>query len=119
MNKLQQYTFVCAPAFAQHALAETFNSDIGKEIEEYRKKRDFLHISLKDFYEFKKPAGAFYAFIRIPDGRSGFVDECIKSKLLVVPSASFSRRKDYFRVSFAVADEELERGVGILRKLAA
>ncbi len=117
MNKLQQYTFVCAPTFAQHALAETFNPDISKEIEGYGKKRDYLFDGLKASFKLNKPEGAFYAFIKCPDGRKNFVEDCIKNKLLVVPSTSFSRRDDHFRVSFAVTGRELDKGVEILKAL--
>jgi len=46
-----------------------------------------------------------------------FVEDCIKNKLLVVPSTSFSRRDDHFRVSFAVTGRELDKGVEILKAL--
>jgi aspartate/methionine/tyrosine aminotransferase len=118
MNKLQQYTFVCAPAFAQAALAQEFNPGLEAEYENYKKKRDFIYESLKNKYELNKPEGAFYAFVRKPKSRKDFINECVKNKLLVVPGAAFSRRNDYFRISFAASDKDLESGVKILNKLA-
>lgn len=118
MNKLQQYTFVCAPSFAQKALSEEFNVDISEHVEYYKKNRDFICDSLKDIYEFEVPEGAFYAFLKIPVGRENFIEEILENKLLIVPSEVFSQKKGYFRISFAVPFEELEKGVGILKRIA-
>jgi len=118
MNKLQQYTFVCAPSFAQRALLNEFNADIKKEVKRYKDNRDFLYNSLKDKYELNMPEGAFYAFIKIPDGQKDFIKKAIKNKLLIVPGNVFSKRDDYFRVSFAVDKETLKKGVEILLGMA-
>lgn len=118
MNKLQQYTFVCAPAPAQVALTEAFDVNLDKEYQSYRLKRDKLYQGLKNKYQIYKPEGAFYLFIKIPKERKHFIDELIKHKLLVVPGEAFSNRNDYFRISFAVEDSALEKGIGILRNLA-
>ena len=118
MNKLQQYTFVCAPAPAQAALAKAFNVNLNEEYQKYRLKRDVLYQELEDKYQIYKPEGAFYLFVKMPPGRKQFVDELINHKLLVVPGEAFSNRNDYFRISFAVEDDALEKGIKILRDLA-
>jgi len=118
MNKLQQYTFVCAPTFAQAALAEQENLNPTFDASEYKRKRDYVFESLKDYYDLNITEGAFYFFIKIPEGRENFIEEAIENKLLVVFGSVFSRRNDYFRVSFAVNDETLEKGVSILKKIA-
>jgi aspartate/methionine/tyrosine aminotransferase len=115
MNKLQQYTFVCAPAFAQKALAANFNPCLENEYKNYRKKRDLIYYGLKDKYELNRPEGAFYAFVKKP--RENFINECIENKLLVVGGESFSRRSDYFRISFAAEDKVLKQSLKILNKL--
>ena len=117
MNKLQQYTFVCAPSFAQFALAGEENITPSAEVKNYQAKRNYIYENLKDKYELNIPEGAFYAFIKIPKNKNNFVDELIKNKLLVVPGQVFSARDDYFRLSFAASDEELEKGVEILKKV--
>jgi len=116
MNKLQQYTFVCAPSFAQVALAEEFSPEIG-ELENYKKKRNFVYENLKDKYELNVSEGAFYAFVKKPADRKNFVEECIKNKLLVVSGDVFSDRDNYFRISFAVDEKDLKKGIEILLKL--
>lgn len=117
MTKLQQYTFVCAPSPAQFAILESFDDLPIKEYANYKVKRDFLFDSLKNKYELNKPEGAFYAFIKIPDKRPDFVEELIKKKLLVVPGKVFSERNTHFRVSFAVDDKILDKGIKILLKI--
>lgn len=117
MNKLQQYTFVCAPSFAQQALTQTFDLDTSAFAEYYKKNRDFLCDSLNDKYEFELPQGAFYAFVKIPAGKKNFLETLLENKLLVVPSGVFSEKKGYFRVSFAAPFSELKKGVAILKKL--
>jgi aspartate aminotransferase/aminotransferase len=62
------------------------------------------------------PEGAFYAFIKIPAGKKNFIEKLLEHKLLAVPGGVFSKRNDYFRISFAVSDEDLRKGVEILRK---
>lgn len=120
MNKLQMYTFVCAPSFAQVALAECFKLDsLEKEFAAYKKKRDYLYENLKDKYELSIPEGAFYAFVKIPNKykEENFVQKLFEKKLLVVPGDVFSNCNNYFRLSFAVDDEVLERGVSILNSI--
>jgi aspartate aminotransferase/aminotransferase len=114
MNKLQQYTYVCAPSVAQAAIDNDFDVDIEKELKAYKAKRDYAYDKLKDKYELNSPEGAFYAFIKAPNGQTNFVDKLIEKKLLVVPGQVFSHRGNYFRISFAATDETLERGVEIL-----
>ncbi len=118
MNKLQQYTFVCAPSFAQEALTEQFKLDISEFTAYYKKNRDFLCDSLKNNFEFEIPKGAFYAFLKIPLNKENFIESLLENKLLVVPSEVFSKQKGYFRISFAVPFAELAKGVEILKRLS-
>ena len=57
-------------------------------------------------------------FIKIPEGHKNFIDELVKHKLLVVPGEAFSNRNDYFRISFAVENSILKKGIKILQDLA-
>lgn len=112
MNKLQMYTFVCAPSFAQVAVARVMDELL--EIYDYRPNRDYLYDELKNHFEFNKPEGAFYAYLRIPESRKDFISELDKKNLLVVPGDVFSGRGDYFRVSFAVNKNLLQDGLASL-----
>lgn len=118
MNKLQQYTFVCAPSFAQTALSAEEDFSFEKEYKDYKKKRDYVWDNLRDLYELNIPEGAFYAFIRIPNNKKDFIEDALKNKLLIVPGEVFSTKEGWFRISFAVDDELLTRGIEILKNLA-
>ncbi|HZZ72584.1 MAG TPA: pyridoxal phosphate-dependent aminotransferase [Pirellulales bacterium] len=123
MIKLQQYTFVCAPQPFQWSAAEALEIDMQPHIDAYRKKRDFVVNSLKEFYEIEHPGGAFYCFpkvCRTPENLTAtqFVERAIAEELLVIPGKIFSRRDTHFRISYAAADAVLERGVEVLRKMA-
>lgn len=121
MRTLQQFSFVCAPAPLQHAALAALQVDMTPNVEDYAKKRDFIHDGLSDVLEIVKPNGAFYAFPRVPGGLSAeaFVEKAVARNLLLVPGKAFSRVDTHMRLSFALPDEKLEKGVAILRELAA
>jgi aspartate/methionine/tyrosine aminotransferase len=120
MIKLQQFTFVCAPSAVQYAGVAALDVDIAPFVADYRRKRDRLVVALKDRYEIVEPNGAFYLFPKVPHGNaSDFVAEAIRNNLLIIPGNAFSRRDTHFRISYAVNDAILERGIEILLKLAA
>jgi aspartate/methionine/tyrosine aminotransferase len=119
MAKLQQFSFVCAPSMAQYGGAVALDQDLTAQIDAYRRKRDMVAEALSDAFELSLPEGAFYAFPRAPWGTgTEFVAEAIKNNLLVIPGNVFSRRDSHFRISYAVDDATLRRGLDLLRKLA-
>ena len=118
MIKMQQYTFVCAPQPAQWAGAVAMDVDMSQQIADYRRKRDLVLDGLGDDFEIVQPGGAFYAFPRAPWGTgSEFVGEALKNELLIIPGNIFSARDTHFRISYAAADETLERGIEVLREI--
>jgi len=120
MAKLQQFTYVCAPSMVQAAGVAALDFDPAAIVADYRRKRDRLTAGLADLYEFTVPGGAFYLFARAPWGTgTEFVAEAIRNNLLIIPGGTFSSRDTHFRVSYAASDETLDRGITILRKLAA
>ena len=119
MIKLQQYTFVCAPQPVQWAGAVAMDVDMGKYVADYKRKRDLIVAGLSDMYQITQPGGAFYVFPKAPWGAGEeFVAEAIKNDLLIIPGNIFSRRDTHFRISYAAADETIQRGIEVLRKLA-
>jgi aspartate aminotransferase/aminotransferase len=119
MTKLQQFTFVCAPSVAQHAGLAAWEVDITGAVADYRRKRDLVYEGLKDRFEINKPGGAFYMFPRVPWGTGEeFVTEAIRNNLLAIPGGAFSRQDTHLRLSYAVGDDTLRRGVEILNRLA-
>jgi aspartate aminotransferase len=118
MTKMQQYTFVCAPTPLQKAAIAALDYDVTAFVKNYRRKRDLLYDGLKDKFELIKPNGAFYAFVKAHGGSATkFVEKAIKNNVLIIPGNVFSEKDTHFRVSFATSDEQIERGVEILRTL--
>ena len=117
MNKLQQFTFVCAPSMVQHAGVVACDVDMSGRVDEYRKKRDLVFEGLRDKYDLERAGGAFYLFPRAPRGNATiFVQEAIARELLVIPGCVFSRCDTHFRLSYAADAKTLRcRGVEILR----
>ena len=119
MAKLQQFSFVCAPSIAQKAGVAALDLDLTAQAETYKKKRDAVVATLSGHYEMATPTGAFYAFPRSPWGTaSEFAAEAIKHNLLIIPGNVFSRKDTHFRISYAVDDRTLERGLAVLREMA-
>jgi aspartate/methionine/tyrosine aminotransferase len=118
MTKLQQYTFVCAPSFAQHAVLKVLDSLRNDHLDVYREKRDLIYDGLKDHFEVEKPGGAFYIFPKVPGGTDmDFVETALKEQLLIIPGSVFSEKDSHFRISFAASNENLEKGIKILNGL--
>lgn len=126
MKTLQQFSFVCAPAPLQHALLDAaFELDMRPFFDDYKNKRDLLARELDPRYGLLPPEGSFYAFPRLPAGMDGdaFLAAAIAENLLLVPGKAFSAQDTHFRLSFAVDDATLRRGIaalnGLMRDCAA
>ncbi|MBW8003200.1 MAG: aminotransferase class I/II-fold pyridoxal phosphate-dependent enzyme [Planctomycetes bacterium] len=119
MTKIQQYTFVCAPTPFQMAAITALEMDVSGHVADYKVKRDIICDGLGDSFEIVTPKGAFYVFIKAPDGMSGteFVAKAIKSNVLIIPGNVFSERDTHFRISYATSNEKLRQGVEVLRGL--
>ncbi len=120
MTKLQQYTFVCAPAPVQRAGIVALGVDTSRQIAAHARKRNLLWEGLRAAgYEAVRPQGAFYFFPKVPWGTDmEFVEAAIRNNLLIIPGSVFSERNTHFRVAYPVADATIERGLEVLRRLA-
>lgn len=115
MNKIQQYTFVCAPTPFQKAAVAAIDYDVSKYIAEYKIKRDIIYNGLKEKFELTRPAGAFYAFVKAPaGGASQFCEKAIANNVLIIPGKVFSEKDTHFRISFATSNDKLRKGAEIL-----
>jgi aspartate/methionine/tyrosine aminotransferase len=121
MLKLQQQAFVCAPSPMQHALVGAYDINLQPLIATFTQRRDMVVDSLCDVTDVIVPQGAFYAFPKIPEAlhmtSMEFITNAIANDVLVIQGDVFSNRDSHFRISFAVADEQLERGLAILNTL--
>ena len=123
MTKLQQYTFVCAPAPAQYAALEVLHPgsvDMTHHIDAYRRKRDRIISGLSAHFVINHPDGAFYAFPKVPGSLTAteFVNRAVANNVLVIPGNVFSGQDTHFRLSYAASDQTIERGIAALNTLA-
>lgn len=101
--------FVNAPALQQRVAEIAGAATIDPEY--YRRKRDLLYGHLVDSgYECVKPRGAFYLFPRTPGDDVEFVRLLADEGILAVPGQGFGRA-GHMRLSYAVADEVIERSL--------
>jgi len=118
MKKLQQFSFVCAPSIAQQAGLVAMHVSTEPHVKGYRAKRDLVYEGLKRKFELCRPEGAFYAFVRAPDGDGeGFCKKAIEHSVLIIPGNVFSEKGTHFRLSFAADDRVIEEGVDVLCSL--
>lgn len=119
MTKLQQYTFVCAPSFAQRAGLTALDYDVSDLMAAYHRRRDLIYNGLRSAgYEVQKPGGSFYIFPRVPWGSDmEFVEAAIRNNLLIIPGSVFSERRTHFRIAFPVADATIQRGIEVLQRI--
>jgi aspartate aminotransferase/aminotransferase len=118
MIAIQQSTFVCAPSMAQVAAQMAWTYPMDDYVAQYRKKRDYLVKHLDPQYEAVKPGGGFYLFPKAPAGTgSSFVEKALGKNLVMMPGMCFSQQDSHFRISYAVDDVMLARGVEVLNGL--
>ena len=121
MVKLQQHIYICAPTPLQAGAVEALDVDMSAQIAAYQRRRDMVVERLSAVTEVPFPGGAFYAFVKVPERMgmtaSEFKDAAKARRVLVVPGLAFSSRDTHFRLSYAVEEGVLERGVGVLEEL--
>ena len=101
--------FVNAPAFFQKVIAKSWNAKCDyslyeKRAAEIKEVMDFAGL------EYAEPEGAFYLFVKVPDGWNGddmaFTEHLKKYNILCAPGAGFGG-KGWFRVSYCVSEKTI------------
>ena len=102
--------YVNAPAFMQRAIAVLMDECVDVTI--YKRRRDTLYNALTSFgYELSKPEGTFYLFPKAPGGDDiAFTAALQEINILTVPGSGFMG-PGYFRITYCVADETIERSL--------
>ncbi len=100
---------VNAPAFFQKVVAKSWNAKV--DYSSYAKRRDLLTAILdKAGFEYCKPEGAFYLFVKVPerwgDDDGGFCDHLKRFFILSAPGAGFGK-KGYFRLAYCVSEKTI------------
>ncbi|MES1039299.1 aminotransferase A [Peribacillus simplex] len=118
--KVHQYNVTCAASISQRAALEALTAGRDDAIPmktEYARRRDYVFSRLQAMnLEVVKPNGAFYFFIKLPEGYATSLDFCLKlvqqEKVAVVPGDAFSPLGEgYFRISYAYSMETLEKAL--------
>ena len=91
--------YVCAPSLFQQVIAQCLDAKVN--VEAYRENRDLLYDNLTAFgYECVKPDGAFYLFVKSPDGDAySFYEKAKSHEILVVPCDDFGV-EGYVRIAY-------------------
>lgn len=109
--------YVCAPSLFQQVITRCI--DVMPDLSIYEENRKLLIEGLeKAGYEFVRPDGAFYMFIKSPfeGGGEAFHERAKEHDLLVVPGSSFGA-PDYVRLSYCCTTESIKKALPILEKL--
>ena len=107
---------VCAPSLLQKVIARCVQ--LRPDLQAYDENRRLLSESLASYgYEMAKPDGAFYLFVKAPDGSSAaFSEKAKQHDLLLVPGDDFGC-PEYFRICYCVSRDLIERSLPIFEKL--
>ncbi len=108
--------YVCAPSLLQKTIAKNLGAVC--DIDAYRKNRDLLYEALCEYgYECVHPDGAFYLFVKAPNGDA--IEFCKKAQaldILVVPSDSFGCT-GYVRIAYCVDYDMIKRALPYFKQL--
>lgn len=118
--KVHQYNVSCASSISQKAAIAALTDGIDDALkmrEEYKLRRDYVYGRLQEMkLEVVKPDGAFYFFVKLPEGYDSSFDFALKlaeeGKVAVVPGSAFTAYGEgYFRISYACSMETLEQAL--------
>ncbi len=108
--------FVNAPSLQQLVIGRCI--DQKTDVSAYDKNRKLLYTSLTQYgFECIEPQGAFYLFVKCPIEESKFVEKAKEYNILVVGGKSFAC-EGYFRISYCVSYDMIERSLPFFKKLA-
>lgn len=127
MNKIHQYTTICAPITAQYAAIKGIyqcEEDIVKMRETYDKRRKFIVNGFREIgFDCFEPKGAFYIFPSIKKTGMTSQEFCEKllkeEKVAVVPGDAFGPSGEGFiRVSYAYSIDKIARALERIKNFA-
>ena len=107
---------VCAPSLFQKVIARC--TQIPPDLNSYDKNRRTLYEALVAAgYQVAKPQGAFYLFVKAPEGDGEAFSQRAKEKdLLIVPGKDFGC-PGYCRLCYCVPYEKIQKSIPIFREL--
>lgn len=107
---------VCAPSLWQKVIAKC--AHLRSDFTEYDRNRRTLCEGLAALgYEMAPPEGAFYLFVKDPDGDAvAFMEKAKKKDLLIVPGDGFGC-PGWFRLCYCVSHEKVQKSLPIFASL--
>ena len=108
---------VCPPTLMQKVIE--YCAKERPDLVAYDENRNLLYNSLREMgYECAKPDGAFYLFVKAPNGDANAFSEKAKLEhnLLVVPADGFGC-PGYFRLSYCVSNDMIRRSLPSFRAM--
>jgi len=109
--------YVCAPSMFQQVVARCINAKVN--VNAYLENRDILCNSLAEYgYEFVKPDGAFYLFVKaLEEDAYKFYERAKSKEILVVPCDDFGV-KGYVRIAYCVDKNRIINSLPAFKALA-
>lgn len=109
--------FVNANAFFQKVAAASLQAKA--PLAYYRENLDLLYQALRESgFPCRKPEGAFYLFLRVPDGEEERFLERAKAHRLILVGGSAFGMPGFVRISFCGKKETIEGALPVFRRLA-
>ena len=123
IEKMHQYLISSIPTFVQDAAAVALGCDVSPMRETYRRRRDLVVERLARMgLPLTRPEGAFYAFPDVSGLGLGSEELCERlvreAGVACVPGTCFGS-EGFMRLSYCVADEQLELGLDRLEGFLA
>ncbi|MGN0156700.1 MAG: pyridoxal phosphate-dependent aminotransferase [Lachnospiraceae bacterium] len=105
----------CPASLSQLAVAE--NLDVTADISVYETNKNLLYRELKELgFTCVEPGGTFYIFPKaLEEDAKVFCEKALKYDLVLVPADSFGC-PGYFRMSYCIDTEKVERSLEAIRK---
>lgn len=108
--------YVCAPSIFQRVIKA--NIDAKCDVLSYKKNRDFLCKELGRIgFEFAEPEGAFYLFVKAPDGDGDRFSELAKKHELLIVSGRGFGVATHARISYCVSFDTIKNSIPQFEKL--
>ena len=110
--------YVCAPALFQRVIERCVGESTN--VEAYDENRQLICSIMEDVgFDFVEPRGAFYLWVKSPDGDARAFADCAKGQeILFVPSSSFGV-EGWVRIGYCVSREVIENSREAFAKLKA
>ncbi len=109
--------YVCAPSLFQKVVEKCIDAKVN--IDAYKKNRDLIYTALTEYgFDCVKPDGAFYLFVKSPNGDAFSLHKLAKKhEILVVPCDDFGV-KGFVRIAYCVSYDTIKNSLPKFKQLA-